>query len=98
MANLTYWRKCDQVGWLEFLNQTLYSKKMKEYLVKRSGGLKAKKNLQIALVRVLWPIISALEKIWKKEDLTHRLQIAYKACWHLQMVDAFTGESSFMFI
>lgn len=26
----------------------------------------------------------------KKDDLTHRLQIAYKVGWHLQMVDAFT--------
>lgn len=57
MAKLTYWRKCDQVSWLEFLNQILYSRKMKECLVKRSRGLKAKENLQIALLRILWPIL-----------------------------------------
>lgn len=31
----------------------------------------------------------------KEDDLTHRLQIAYKAYWHLQMVDAFTGGIKF---
>lgn len=95
MAKLTYWRKCNQVSWLEFLNQILCSMKMKECLVKRSRGLEAK-NLKIALLRVLWPILQALEKIWKKEDdLTHRLQIAYKVSWHLQTADALTGGIKF---
>lgn len=31
----------------------------------------------------------------KEDDLPHRLQIAYKAYWHLQMVDAFTGRIKF---
>lgn len=78
------------------LNQTLYSKKMKECLVKRWGGLIANKNSQIALLRVLWPILQALEKMWEKgDDLTHRLQIVYQTYWHLQMVDAFTGGIKF---
>lgn len=72
---------------------------MKQCLVKRWGGLKARKNLNTVFPRVLWPILQALEKIWKEEDgLTQRLQIAYKTCWHLHMVDASTGKSSFMFI
>lgn len=31
----------------------------------------------------------------KEDDLPHRLQIAYKAYWHSQMVDAFTGGIKF---
>lgn len=90
MAKLTYWRKCNQVSWLEFLNQILCSRKLKKCLVKRSRGLETK-NSKIALLGVLLPILQALEKIWKKDDdLTHRLQITYKVSWHLQMADALT--------
>lgn len=98
MANLTYWRKCDQVGWLEFLNQTLYSEKMKEYLVKRSGGLKAKKNLQIALLRILWPILRALEKIWKKEGDLTGCKLLIKPVGICKWLMLLLWESSFMFI
>lgn len=38
---------------------------------------------------------SIRENMEKEDELTHKLQIAYKAYWHLQMVDAFTGGIKF---
>lgn len=41
------------------------------------------------------PTLSVKGNLGKRRLMTPRLQIAYKAYWHLQMVTAFTGEIKF---
>lgn len=61
--------------------------------VRGREDLKAKKNLKV----VCGPYYKVLKKIWgkKRNGFTHKLQIAYKAYWHLEMVDAFTRRIKF---
>lgn len=62
MAELTYWRKCDQVRWLVFKSDSLLQEN-EGMFSQKVWSSDSKVEFAIDLLRVLWPILQALEKI-----------------------------------